>query len=211
MKTPKKEQDLCIIFSRYPRPGSSKTRLIPYLGRQGAADLQRRMTEKLAAESAGLAGQVHVELAMAGAGQNEMAAWLGSQLPWQKQVGADLGERMSFAFDQGFRRGYQRVVVVGADCPAVSTAVLAQAFSALEQEELVLGPTSDGGYYLIGLRSPRPDFFENISWGSDQVLDQTLAVASKAGLQAVLLASLSDVDRPEDVEALPLALRGELP
>ncbi|MDR9501672.1 MAG: TIGR04282 family arsenosugar biosynthesis glycosyltransferase [Desulfurivibrionaceae bacterium] len=214
MKRAKKEQEICIIFSRYPRPGAVKTRLIPHLGREGAAELQRRMTEKVVAEAHGLAARrpsLQVELAMAGAGAPEMAAWLGERLRWQQQVGADLGERMAFAIAGACRRGFQRVVLVGADCPGVTTDILAQAFDALVSKELVLGPSRDGGYYLIGLRSPNPLLFADIAWGSDQVLAQTLAAADQGRGQAALLACLADVDRPEDLDVLPPALAGALP
>lgn len=213
VKTTNKEQEICIIFSRYPRPGVAKTRLIPCLGRQGAAELQRRMTEKVAGEAACLAtkAKVHVELAMADTVDGEMAAWLGRRFPWQAQVGEDLGARMVFAFAQAFERGFQRAVVVGADCPGVSTDILAQAFYELRQNELVLGPTEDGGYYLIGLSRINPNLFTHISWGSDKVLAQTMARARKASMQTALLVNLADVDRPEDLDALPPALLDQLP
>ncbi|MEN8257509.1 MAG: TIGR04282 family arsenosugar biosynthesis glycosyltransferase [Thermodesulfobacteriota bacterium] len=209
MKRARHQQEICIIFSRYPRPGASKTRLIPHLGPEGAAGLQRRMTEAVAGQAACL-GQVHVELAMAGATEDEMASWLGKQFPWQQQVGEDLGQRMDFAFGQAFKRGFQRVVIVGADCPELSTDMITQAFQELREKELVLGPTSDGGYYLVGLRRPAPALFAGISWGSDRVLVQTLAIARKQGLPPALLAKLSDVDLPDDLKKLPPSLRGEL-
>ncbi len=213
VKTTRKEQDLCIIFSRYPRPGASKTRLIPRLGPEGAARLQRWMTENVVAEAARLATTtpVQVELAMADATPDEMAAWLGRQLPWQEQVGADLGERMAFAFRQAFSQGFQRVVLVGADCPAVNTGILAQAFQELHDKDLVLGPTKDGGYYLIGLTRANPALFTDISWGSDKVFGQTMAEAQETGCKTALLARLGDVDWPEDLAELPPEMRGTLP
>jgi rSAM/selenodomain-associated transferase 1 len=140
-----------------------------------------------------------------------MELWLGRQHPWQDQVGADLGERMFFAIAQAFRRGFQRVVLVGADCPGVSTDILAQAFQALQDNDLVLGPTMDGGYYLIGLSRPLPALFDDMPWGGDQVLAQTMAVARRAGLQPALLACLADVDRPEDLDGVPANLLSHLP
>jgi hypothetical protein len=208
VKTEEKGRELCIIFSRYPRPGASKTRLIPRLGPQGAAELQRRMTEQVVAAAGRLASgrRLRVELAMADAGPQEMAAWLGRGVAWQPQQGADLGERMAHAFAQAFERGFQRVVLVGADCPSLDVAVLARAFQALGRHELVLGPAGDGGYYLIGLNRPCPALFSGIAWGSHQVLAQTLAAAARAALVTALLERLPDVDRPADLAALPPAL-----
>lgn len=143
---------------------------------------------------------------MADAGPQEMAAWLGRGVAWQPQQGADLGERMAHAFAQAFERGFQRVVLVGADCPSLDVAVLARAFQALGRHELVLGPAGDGGYYLIGLNRPCPALFSGIAWGSHQVLAQTLAAAARAALVTALLERLPDVDRPADLAALPPAL-----
>ncbi len=209
VKITTQEQEICIIFSRYPRPGFSKTRLIPHLGSVAAADLQRRMTEAVVAQAKGLQ-QVRVELAMADAEKEEMASWLG-RLPWQQQVGEGLGERMEYAFSQAFQRGYRRVIIVGADCPKLSTKILAQAFQELHKKEMVLGPTTDGGYYLIGLRQPKPELFVNIDWGSDQVLAQTLAISDKKGIPTALLDTLPDVDVLDDLENLPSFLKEHLP
>jgi rSAM/selenodomain-associated transferase 1 len=207
VKTIRQEQEICIIFSRYPRPGASKTRLIPRLGPEGAADLQRRMTEAVVAQAAGLK-EIHVELAMAGATDEEMVSWLGKHIPWQQQVGENLGERMDYAFSKAFKRGFKRVVIVGADCPQLCTDTMTQAFKELRDKEVVLGPTRDGGYYLVGLRHPAPEIFTDIAWGSDQVLAQTLAIVeSTKGAQPALLTELSDVDLPEDLELLPSFLK----
>lgn len=213
VKRTKQEQEICIIFSRYPRPGSTKTRLVPQLGSEGAAALQRAMTEKVIGEARDLATRtkIHVELAISGASQDEMEAWLGGQLSWQVQVGTDLGGRMEFAFAQAFRRGFLRVVLVGADCPGVNANILDQAFQQLRDHEMVLGPTKDGGYYLIGLRRPCTSLFHEISWGSSSVFSQTLSRADEMGITSAILATLSDVDRAEDLEVLPPALRALLP
>lgn len=213
VKRTKQEQESCIIFSRYPRPGSSKTRLIPHLGSEGAAALQRAMTENVIAEARDLTTRtkVHVELAISGASPAEMEAWLGGHLSWQEQVGPDLGGRMEYAFAQAFRGGFLRVVLVGADCPGVTANILDQAFQQLRDHDLVLGPTKDGGYYLIGLTQPCPLLFEDISWGSASVFSQTLSRAHEMGINSALLATLSDVDRAEDLEVLPSALRALLP
>ena len=213
VKRAKQEQEICIIFSRYPRPGSSKTRLIPHLGSEGAAALQRGMTENVIAEAQDLATrtQVHVELAMTGASPAEMEAWLGGQLAWREQVGADLGSRMEYAFAQAFRGGFSRVVLVGADCPGVTSSILGQAFQHLQEKEMVLGPTKDGGYYLIGFSRPCSCLFDDMTWGSASVCEQTLSRAQGLGIKPALLKILTDVDRAEDLEVLPPALRDLLP
>ena len=171
------------------------------------------MTEKVIGEARDLAmlTKIHVELAISGASQDEMEAWLGGQISWQEQVGTDLGSRMEFAFARAFRSGFLRVVLVGADCPGVNTDILDQAFQQLRDHEMVLGPTKDGGYYLIGLSRPCSSLFEDISWGSSSVFSQTLSRADELGITSAILTTLSDVDRAEDLEILPPALRALLP
>lgn len=214
VKRKSNQQELCLIFSRYPEPGLTKTRLIPALGGKGAAELQRWMTEKVVAEAGRLAAGrsgLSLELAISGGDERQVVAWLGSQLPCREQVGNDLGARLAFAFDQAFARGFQRVVVVGGDCPELTSDILSRAFDRLRHEEMVLGPAADGGYYLMGLRRAVPQLFQGITWGSDQVLRQTVRAARQADMEPSLLPRLIDVDRPADLAVLPISWRSRLP
>ncbi len=190
-----------IIFTRYPQPGATKTRLIPALGAEGAADLQRQLTEKVVAEARQLrrGGGLDIEIRHAGGDAGSMAVWLGNDLRYADQGPGDLGRRMATAFADGFAAGAGAMVLVGSDIPALTEAVLAAAFEALGRADLVLGPAADGGYYLVGLRLPRPELFTGVAWGSAGVCAETLERAATAGLVTVLLEELRDVDRPEDL------------
>lgn len=192
-----------IIFTRYPEPGKAKTRLIPVLGPDGAAELQRRMTAHVLREAGALVGRrrVSLEVRFEGGSKPLMRDWLGFGVACSPQDGANLGERMERAFADAFRARTERVVIVGSDCPGVTANVLESAFRALAGNDLVLGPATDGGYYLIGLRRRAPELFDGPCWGTDGVLRQTLEKARAAGLSVVLLAPLDDVDRPEDLPA----------
>jgi hypothetical protein len=106
---------------------------------------------------------------------------------------------MQRAFVEAASEGADRVVMVGADCPEITAELLEKALERLATTDIVLGPASDGGYYLIGLRQPNPQLFANISWGSDQVLAETLFRARQLSLAVSLLQELSDVDRPDDL------------
>ena len=114
------------------------------------------------------------------------------------QQGQDLGERMSNAFALTFESGGDKVVLIGTDCPTLQSHHLLQAFEALNHSDLVLGPATDGGYYLIGMKSNAADLFEGIAWSTSQVLSQTLHVASQQGLIVTLLSELDDIDTQED-------------
>jgi rSAM/selenodomain-associated transferase 1 len=116
------------------------------------------------------------------------------------QVGQDLGERMKNAFAENFELGIEKVVLIGTDCPSLEGKHIIQAFEALDQSDLVLGPAKDGGYYLIGMKRRADFLFEGITWSSELVLSQTLALAAEQGLQTILLPVLEDIDTLEDWE-----------
>jgi rSAM/selenodomain-associated transferase 1 len=98
--------------------------------------------------------------------------------------------------------GVSKVVVIGTDAPDLGEHSLRLAFAALDSADLVLGPATDGGYYLIGLTKSQPALFHKIGWGSDRVLRETIERAKEQGLRFVLLDLLSDVDRAEDLSLL---------
>jgi rSAM/selenodomain-associated transferase 1 len=190
-----------MLFTRYPVPGQVKTRLIPHLGAKAAAALQRRMTEHVLAQVTGAAQRLPlaVEVYFAGGSQAQMQAWLGDSAICYPQGEGSLGDRLIAAFRQTFERGRPGAIAIGSDCPALATEHLAAAVEALQRVDVALGPATDGGYYLIGLRQLEPALFEGIDWGTDKVLAQTLAVASAQGLTVEQLAPLTDIDRPEDL------------
>jgi rSAM/selenodomain-associated transferase 1 len=182
--------DHLILFSRYPQPGTTKTRLIPHLGETGAAQLQRQMTQQVlrqiwpllhpAADQA--THPISAEIWFSGGEAAQMADWLGPRWALHPQPSGDLGDRLLAAVERAIATGAKRVVVIGADCPSVDSALLQQAFTALQTQDLVLGPATDGGYYLIGLRQPVAELFSGIEWGSERVFAQTQAIAHALGL-----------------------------
>lgn len=194
-----------VVFTRYPEPGATKTRLVPALGREGAADLQRRMTER-ALSTARRVGTMSLEVRYTGATAEAMKEWLGTAPSYAEQGDGDLGDRMARAFTEAFATGYERVVIIGIDSPELSPGLLRAALDGLRKNAVVLGPATDGGYYLIGVRrgeSERviPSVFEGIEWGTEGVLNQTQVALDTAGVRAHFLAPLDDVDRPEDLGA----------
>lgn len=191
-----------LLFTRYPLAGHTKTRLIPALGREGAAQLQRQLTEKTLRTAEYLAARCPLSLAITHAGGTtaQMMTWLGPNHLYREQGSGDLGAKMARAFTASFKNGHQQVVIIGSDCPDLSTEILATAFAKLAHHDLVLGPARDGGYYLIGLRRPCPELFSRRSWGTALLLAETLAVAKKLALNPYLLEELTDVDRPEDLK-----------
>jgi rSAM/selenodomain-associated transferase 1 len=146
-----------IIFTRYPVPGKTKTRLIPALGAEGAADLQKQMTEHTLERMRPLTEKgMEVQILFDGAEDGEMVQWLGGGFALAPQGEGDLGERMRLAFSGCFETGVERVVIIGTDCPSLGAEDVEEAVDLLEENTLVLGPATDGGYYLIGIRSDAP-------------------------------------------------------
>lgn len=189
---------------KYPRPGAVKTRLIPALGAQRACDLHRALVARTLAEvrtfSRHSTETVAVEVRLAGAPDDAAArAWLGEGPAIRDQGDGDLGARMSRAVEAAFYEGATAVVVIGGDCPQLGAEQLAAAFAALGESDAVLGPATDGGYYLIGMRRRLPELFQGIAWGGAEVLAKTLAVAQGLGVEPARLATLRDLDVPEDL------------
>ncbi|MBI2422142.1 MAG: TIGR04283 family arsenosugar biosynthesis glycosyltransferase [Candidatus Hydrogenedentes bacterium] len=194
-----------VLFSRWPEAGATKTRLIPALGAEGAAQLQRAMTAHILSAAAPADGRTSVEIRFTGCDRGVMRDWLGAEYDYADQGTGDLGARMARAFAENFDLGCDKVVIIGADCPALTSMRSAEAFNALSSADLVLGPALDGGYYLIGMRIDAAvcakALLANVDWGSACVLQQTLDNAAAAGLSCAQLEAAADIDLPEDLPA----------
>jgi uncharacterized protein len=197
----KNSAEQIIIFTRYPVSGKAKTRLIPALGAVGAADLHRQMTEHLLAKVKKLASTraIAIQVCHESGDHELMKQWLGPGIFFQPQGGGDLGARMERAFADAFQSGFERVTIVGTDCPGITVNILQSALDALREYDFVLGPALDGGYYLIGLRRPILQLFQGVPWGTEKVFEYTLKIADELGLRHTILDPLNDVDRPEDL------------
>lgn len=115
------------------------------------------------------------------------------------QEGDDLGERMMHAFKKVFDLGCKNICIIGSDCYELQTEILNEAFEKLHKSEIVIGPSADGGYYLLGMRNLYPDFFINKDWGTSAVLDDTFETINKLGLTFSELPELNDIDTMEDL------------
>lgn len=184
-----------IVMTKYPEPGRTKTRLIPALGETGAADLHRR----LGLHTVNQVRSYQPEIRYSGGNQHLMRDWLGD-FNYVHQGDGNLGDRMSRAFVEAFDQGYDRIVMIGTDCPAIDFALIDRAFEALNRTEVVFGPAMDGGYYLIGLQKHIPDLFCNIAWSTDSVIWDSLRVLDRLAVEFELLEMLPDIDRPEDLQ-----------
>ena len=183
-----------IIFVKAPRPGFVKTRLAAAIGNEAARNAYRRLAETVVAN---LAPLPHTELRFTpDDAENEIAHWLSDDWTARPQGEGDLGERMHRAFIEA--KG--PAIIIGSDCPQVELSDLRTAAKTLQARDAVIGPATDGGYWLIALNAPCPALFENIKWSTSDVLPKTLEKANEAGLSVQLLRELTDVDTGEDWE-----------
>jgi len=190
-----KSDRLLIILSKNPEAGMVKTRLANTIGDEKALEIY----ELLRHHTALVSGKVHAERMVFYSRfiptfdlflTENFSAWL--------QEGNDLGERMLHAIKSGFESGFHHVVLIGTDCYELSSAVLEDAFSALEQSDAVIGPATDGGFYLIGMKRVIPELFLHRQWSTSEVLKDTIAILQQLDTTYKLLVELSDIDTFDD-------------
>ena len=197
-----------ICFTRVPKPGVTKTRLLPILSGNQCADLHTAFLRDLSV----VYGQVDADLYVAYTADpdwQDLKAIFPAAKDFFAQEGADLGEKMYRAICNVLKIGYGAVVLTGADLPLLGKTHLEVGFSALDGADVAIGPTSDGGYYLIGMKSPHEEVFRVSGYGGATAMENTLAAGKRAGLKVALTLPCDDVDTPEDLRALTCQLSPE--
>ncbi len=197
-----------VIFAKAPIAGQVKTRLCPPLTHDEAATLHGSfvldMLERTKVATAKLKLPIDRYLACAPSSTLVFFQIMEERqsVKLLDQVGDDLGTRMQQAFATLFGKGYQRVFIVGTDVPSLPLDHYKQALALLDAHDVVVGPALDGGYYLIGLKQPRPELFAEMAWATDRVLSATQEKAASLGLKVALLPPWRDVDTLDDLHAL---------
>lgn len=190
-----------ICFTRVPIPGKTKTRLIPLLGGERCSELHTAFLRDIAREC----DAVDAELFVAHTPEDNPTP-LHDIFPrcrdFFPQLGDDLGARMSNAITHVLSLGFDTCVLIGTDLPLLTAEHLRAAFSALEHADMTLGPTSDGGYYLIGLRRPCSAVFQGQQYSTSSVFENTISAAAAAGLSYAAAPLCDDVDTPENLRIL---------
>lgn len=193
-----------VVFAKAPQPGSVKTRLIPALGAQGAADLALRMLQHTL-EQALAAGVGPVELCMSPA--PDAPAWADVAIPTgvalSSQGDGDLGQRMARAVDRTTTTLAQPVLLMGTDCPALTSSHIAVAAQQLLQHDAAIIPVADGGYVAIGLHASCPSVFTDMVWSTATVAGDTLRRLALLGYRVWTGPLLHDIDEPTDLVHLP--------
>jgi rSAM/selenodomain-associated transferase 1 len=186
------------VFVRHWTPGEVKTRLAAAVGANAAAEVYRVSVAVTLKRFEEAADRRVVAYTPPGS-REEIAGVAAENWTLRLQASGDLGARMEVFFEDAFRRGAERVVLIGSDSPTLPGAFVEQAFDELERAPLALGPAADGGYYLIGLARPMPKLFHDIAWSTAAVYEQTLARAAAMGVGCVALPWWYDFDTLEDL------------
>ncbi len=199
------KEDLLIIFTRNPELGKVKTRLAATIGKELALEIYTVLLKHTCSitKNLGVSKEVHYSVAI-----RENDIWDSAYYRKKQQFGGDLGNRMQYAFEEGFKQGYQNIIIIGSDMYDLSQANLEEAFDQLKKHDFVLGPATDGGYYLLGMRSLEPKVFKNKDWGTDTVLEQTKN--DLFGKRVKFLEEKNDIDNFDDIKEIPFFVENYL-
>ncbi|MDB5047691.1 MAG: hypothetical protein JWO30_762 [Fibrobacteres bacterium] len=186
-----------LIFAKYPESGRCKTRLAKGVGDENALRIYRALLDHTldTVRATPYRKVLMVDPPERAADASEWAPGMDAYLP---QSSGDLGQRMESAVEAAFTRGAKKIILLGSDCPQISKDSVISTFDALNRYDVVLGPTDDGGYYLLGLKEVNASLFRNIPWSSEKVFEKTLNILKFQTLSYLLQNAFSDVDTLED-------------
>ncbi len=197
------EKNLLMIFIKNPVEGKVKTRLAASVGSTNALQVYK----KLLRHTQDVAIQVDCDRQVWYSSMiDRRDSWNTDLFDKKLQQGDDLGERMSVAFRKGFETGYKNVVIIGSDCPDLTPQHIDKAFEELESNDAVIGPSKDGGYYLLGLTGVRPELFNDIAWSTPEVYEKTTELFGRLEMSFSTLEILNDIDTLEDLKKSGLTL-----
>jgi len=197
------------ILMKFPAPGRVKTRLAREIGTERAAELYRLITEKIMENTQPVDSRYGRILFYTPEGmKDEFGKWFPNEtlLP---QRGSDMGEIMANSLKDLFGRGATKAVITGSDIPHLDRDIVRQAFRELDYADITIGPAADGGYYLVGMKSPHEDIFRGIPWGSATVFRETVSAISRLRLTYRTVSTLSDLDTVEDLHKMEAPLRSK--
>lgn len=185
--------ELLIAFVKNPELGKVKTRLAKDIGNNEALAVYQKLLETTIEAAQGCRADVRFYFS------NSVDENIWPKGQSKIQSGDDLGEKMKNAFQDGFSEGYERIVIIGSDLPNMSSALIDKSFQSLSFMDTVIGPASDGGYYLLGMKKMIPELFENIRWSTSEVLETTLERLTQKKESYFLLEMKNDIDTKEDL------------
>lgn len=206
------EQQCVLLFIKAPEKGRVKSRLAAAIGEEAALEIYKGFVAAVVETMK--AGRYPFRVAVYPRDALEsMRRWLGNDLDYLPQTGKDLGERMKNALARVFADGIERAVIIGSDVPDLPGEAIHEAFQSLESKDAVIGPSPDGGYYLIGFnaRTFLPEAFDGIPWSAETVFSDTMRVLERSSWTVHQLPPWRDVDTLEDLNDLVTRNEGSGP
>jgi len=192
-----KDKDALIVFVKNPLPGKVKTRLAQKIGVKNALSIYQKLLNHTLKTILPLTQDVIIYYA------DEVIIddmWAGHPFLKEKQTGIDLGDKMNNAFKDCFSKGYKKICIIGSDNLEIITEIIEQAFHELNDTDIVIGPSTDGGYYLVGMKAQYSEIFKNKSWSTSRVLEETINDLDNQTISYSLLKTLSDIDTYKDLK-----------
>ncbi|RZS98144.1 TIGR04282 family arsenosugar biosynthesis glycosyltransferase [Cecembia calidifontis] len=188
-----------IVFQKNLVLGRVKTRIAQQLGNEKALEIYRVLVQKTHEQ---LAQLTDWDVFLYYSDFLEAVGWKPKEgkISYRLQKGEDLGAKMRVAFDEVFLEGYQKVLIIGTDCPEITAKILNEAAAELEHHDVVFGPAMDGGYYLLGMKKTQDGLFQNIPWSTDSVLEISIQYLKQNQISFQTIRTLTDIDTAEDWE-----------
>ena len=188
------EKNLLIIFTKNPELGKCKTRLATSIGDVAALEVYKKLLQHTAEVTQKISADKVVYYNVKPIQDDFSSTYFTKKT----QTGNNLGEKMSNAFQEGFQSNYQKIVIIGSDLYDLKTSDIKEAFQQLEQQDYVLGPAKDGGYYLLGMKKFTAEVFQDINWSTSTVLKETLKLLENK--KVALLTKKNDIDTIDDLK-----------
>jgi rSAM/selenodomain-associated transferase 1 len=190
-----------IVFVKFPQKGKVKTRLAKDMGTNFATEFYRICAEHILSEIEKLQKEnftSHI-YCYSDSEVEMVSGWVGKEFIVKPQISGDLGERMTMSFNEVFNEGFSKALIIGTDIPDINSDTINDAASKLDENDFVIGPSPDGGYYLLGMNKPITEIFHDLNWSTSFVLQNTLDKIKSLELKVDLLNELVDVDTKNDL------------
>ena len=203
--------DKILLFIKYPNHGAVKSRLAESVGESTACALYKCFVDDILTTLKGINAQIVICYYPVYL-KEKMAAWLGRRYDYIPQIGENLGDRLQYCCNISLKEGAEKIIVLASDIPEISQEIIKNAFSQLEDNDMVIGPSEDGGYYLIGFKNKSyyNNIFEDISWSSKYVFQETLEKMDRCQLRYFILDTLNDMDTIADIRKFLIRTEGSL-
>jgi len=199
-----------IIMAKDPFKSKVKTRLAKSIGEAGARGVYARLLyDTLNKILSPLSNDFRIILSLSTKSSEKYFTEAYPEFFIEIQCPGDIGVRMQQAFKSAFDKGAEKAVLIGTDVPRIDWSTINQAFEKVNDRSIVIGPTTDGGYYLVGMTSPGVNIFNNVSWSSLEVMRQTIKNIEAQGYKSVLLPKLMDIDNDQDLRQWQSCLQGK--